>query len=74
MEKSVTNNLETEKIMITESYHPNECKKGIPKGDITPHILLLHLFDKYAEKTYRAIIEQSPFHKLSYKFTEEQIA
>ena len=36
--------------------------------------LLLHLFDKYDEKIYKAIIEQSPFHKLSYKFTEEQMA
>ena len=34
---------------------------------------LLHLFDKYDAKIYKAIIEQSPFHKLSYKFTEEQI-
>ena len=37
--------------MITESYHPNECKKGIPKGNVTPQILLLHLFDKYDEKS-----------------------
>lgn len=51
--------------MITELYYPNESKKSIPKGNVTPHILLLYLFDKYDEKTYRAIIEQSPFHKLS---------
>lgn len=59
---------------IVLDYYPNEWKKVIPKDNATPHILLLHLFDKYDEKIYKAIIEQSPFHKLTYKFTEEQIA
>ena len=58
---------------IVLDYYPNEWKKVIPKDNATPHILLLHLFDKYDAKIYKAIIEQSPFHKLSYKFTEEQI-
>lgn len=59
---------------IVLEYYPNEWKMVIPKDNATPHILLLRLFDKYDEKIYRAIIEQSPFHKLSYKFTKEQMA
>lgn len=59
---------------IVLDYYPDEWNKVIPKDNATPHILLLHLFDKYDKKIYRAITEQSPFHKLSYKFTEEQMA
>ncbi|RAZ82810.1 capsular biosynthesis protein, partial [Klebsiella oxytoca] len=38
-----------------------------------PHILLLRLFEVYDVKLYEAVKMQSPFHKLSYKFSDEQI-
>ena len=59
---------------IVLEYYPDEWKMVIPKDNATPHILLLRLFDNYDEKMYKTIIEQSPFHKLSYKFSEEQMA
>ena len=49
-----------------------EWEKIIPRDNSTPHILLLRLFEKYEQKTYQYVVEQSPFHKLSYKFSKEQ--
>ena len=43
-----------------------------PVCNSTPHILLLRLFDEYDEKMFYDILSQTPFHKLSYKFTDEQ--
>lgn len=50
-----------------------ECwNKVIPFNNSTPHILQLRLFEEYDEKVYQAIIDQTPFHKLTYKFEEEK--
>lgn len=53
-------------------YYPEDWKNIVPKDNATPHILLLRLFDQYDEAMYERIVKQSPFHKLSYKFTEDQ--
>lgn len=45
----------------------------IPRDNATPHELLLRLFVEYDEKTWIAIKDQTPFHKLTYKFSQEQI-
>lgn len=55
---------------IVLDYYPDDWKKVIPRDNATPHILLLRLFDQYDEKMWRAIKEQTPFHKLSYKFSD----
>ena len=60
--------------MISLEHNEEDWKNVIPRDNAAPHILLLRLFDKYDAKIYKAIIEQSPFHKLSYKFSEEQMA
>lgn len=57
--------------MAIEAYH-EEWEKVIPFSNSTPHILLLRLFEKYNDKTWKAIKEQTSFHKLSYKFNQEQ--
>ena len=44
--------------------------KIIPRDNATPHILLLRLFDFYDEKMWNAIKEQTQFHKLTYKISE----
>lgn len=49
-----------------------EWKKVVPVSNSTPHILLLRLFDKYDEKIWKSINDQIPFHKLTYKFSDEQ--
>ncbi len=57
---------------IVLEYYPEEWNNIIPRDNATPHILLLRLFQKYDEQMWNAIRQQSPFHKLTYKFTEEQ--
>lgn len=57
---------------IVIEYYEDDWKKVIPYSNATPHILLLRLFDKYDEKMFECILGQTPFHKLSYKFTDEQ--
>ena len=43
-----------------------------PVSSETPHILLLRLLDQYNEDIYQSIINQSCFHKLSYKYDESK--
>ena len=57
-------------VMISLEYNEGEWKKIIPRDNAAPHMLLLRLFDKYDENTWNAIKEQTPFHKLTYKFEE----
>lgn len=57
---------------IVLDYYPEEWRKIIPRDNATPHILLLRLFDRYDENIWNAVKKQTPFHKLSYKFTEQQ--
>lgn len=53
--------------------YPEEWEKVVPFCNSTPHILLLRLFEPYKEDMYKAITDMVPVHKLSYKFTEEQM-
>lgn len=52
--------------------YPEEWNKVVPVCNSASHILLLRLFNQYNEDVWNAIKEQIPFHKLTYKFTEEQ--
>lgn len=60
-------------LTIVLEYYPEEWNRIIPCDNASPHILLLRLFEEYDEKLYEAIKIQSPFHKLSYKFSDEQM-
>lgn len=53
--------------IVLDKYE-EEWGKVVPRDNATPHILLLRLFDKYDDNMWQAIREQTPFHKLSYKF------
>lgn len=57
---------------IVLDYYPEDWNKIVPRDNATPHILLLRLFDSYDEKIWAVVKEQTPFHKLSYKFAGEQ--
>lgn len=59
-------------LCIVLEHHEDEWKNIVPKDNATPHILLLRLFDLYKPELYEDIRKQTPFHKLSYKFTDEQ--
>lgn len=52
--------------------YEDEWKRIIPVDNAMPHVLLLRLFDKYDEMLWYAVKEQTPFHKLTYKFKEDQ--
>ena len=58
---------------IVLEHYLREWKQIVPRDNATPHILLLRLFDQYDDQMYKAIVDQSPFHKLSYKFKDEQV-
>ncbi len=55
-------------------YYIEDWKNVVPVSNSAPHILLLRLFEKYDDKFLKYIEDQTPFHKLSYKFTDEQKA
>ena len=52
--------------------YEDDWKQIVPRDNATPHILLLRVFDKYDKDIWQAIKEQTPFHKLSYKFTNKE--
>lgn len=53
---------------IVLDMYQDDWKKVVPRDNATPHILLLRLFEAYDETMWQAIKEQTPFHKLTYKF------
>lgn len=56
--------------LVIENY-AEEWNKVVPFSNATPHILLLRMFGKYDENMWDSICNQTPIHKLSYKFTKE---
>lgn len=54
--------------------YPEEAQKIPPFCNSIPHILLLHLFDKYDEQYWNDLRNMSCFHKLSYKLDEEKLS
>lgn len=51
--------------------YPDEWNRVIPFSNSLPHILLLRLFEKYNEETWEAVLDMTPFHKLTYKYDED---
>lgn len=58
---------------IALEHNKEEWQKIIPRDNAAPHMLLLRLFDEYDEETWKAINNQTPFHKLTYKFDKENL-
>ena len=50
--------------------YSEEWNAVIPRDNAAPHILLLRLFEQYDEKMWNAIKDQTPFHKMTYKFSD----
>lgn len=59
-------------LSIVLDKYEDEWKRIIPRDNATPHILLLRLFEEFDEKMWECISAQTPFHKLSYKFNDDQ--
>lgn len=57
-------------VMISLEHNEEDWKKIIPRDNAAPHMLLLRLFDQYNVEIWNSIKEQTPFHKLTYKFNE----
>lgn len=52
--------------------YPEEWNKVVPVSNSIPHILLLRLFERYDEHIWNKTKNMICFHKLSYKFKDEQ--
>lgn len=52
---------------------PKEWNKVIPFSNALPHILLLRLFEPYDEHIWEAVKQMTPVHKLTYKYSKEDI-
>lgn len=59
---------------IVLDHYPKDWRNVIPRDNAAPHVLLLRLFDEYDEGLWNAVREQTQFHKLTYKFTEADVA
>lgn len=59
-------------LSIALEYYPDDWNKIVPRDNAAPHMLLLRLFDEYNEEVWKAISEQTPFHKLTYKFESKE--
>ena len=59
-------------ISIVLDFYQEEWNAVIPLDNAMPHILLLRLFEQYDARLWNVITKQSPFHKLSYKVSEQQ--
>lgn len=58
--------------LALEAY-PEEWMKVVPVSSSIPHILLLRFDQIYNEKVWQAAKDITPFHKLSWKFSNEQL-
>ena len=61
-------------LCIVLEFYKTDWKNIIPVSNSTPHILLLQLFEKYDENKWRYISDTIPFHKLSYKFSDQEFS
>lgn len=57
--------------LALETY-PEEWRRVIPVSSSIPHILLLRFCEEYEEGLWKVIKEMTPFHKLSWKYDDEQ--
>lgn len=57
---------------IVLEYYKDAWDAVIPRDNATPHVLLLRLFTPFDQRMWQAIRQQTPFHKLTYKFSQAQ--
>lgn len=53
--------------------YPEEWMRVVPVSSSIPHILLLRFDQMYDDKIWQATKDMTPFHKLSWKFSNEQM-
>ena len=58
---------------IVLDFYKEEAKKIPPFCNSVPHILLLHLFDKFDEHYWNDLKRMTCFHKLSYKLQQKDM-
>lgn len=58
-------------MQISLETYQEEWKKVVPVSNSIPHILLLRLFEEYDQEIWDYLRNITCFHKLSYKFNEE---
>lgn len=60
-------------LSIIMDYYREDSLKVVPRDNSAPHMLLLRLFEPYDQQMWEYIKQQTPFHKLTYKFDEQQL-
>lgn len=60
-------------IQLAIDIYPTEWAAVPPVDSATPHILQTKLFEPYSEKIFNAITQQSSVHKLTYKFSKNNL-
>lgn len=61
-------------MMIVCKYYPVEWKEIPQYSNSMPHVLLLNMFESHKQETLDLILSNCPFHKLTYKFSEQNIS
>ncbi len=59
-------------LSICLEHYKDDWNAIVPCSNEAPHILLLRLFEPYDARLWQAMQEQTPFHKLTYKFSEDK--
>ncbi len=57
-------------VSIVLDHYPDDWNRIIPADSSAPHMLLLRIKEPYKKELWDAILDQTPFHKLSYKLEE----
>ncbi len=57
---------------LAQEAYPEVWNQVVPFCNSVPHILLLRLFDRFDPVVWQAVREMTPFHKLSYKFNQDE--
>jgi len=57
---------------IVLDFYPKEWQAVIPRDCASPHILSLMMFNQYDENMWKAVKAQTPFHKMTYKFSQQE--
>ena len=60
-------------IELSIEHYDEEWKHVVPNTNELPHSLLLNLFEQFDENWWNGVMESTKIHKLSYKFSDEEL-
>lgn len=60
-------------ISIVQDFYKDDWKRMVQVPNSLPHVLLLMMFDEFDQTKWDAVTQMCPFHKLTYKRSEEEL-